>query len=114
KNRSGIAISRGGQPMASLAEFALQLHPANGSNGQILFLCDLDSGTARNIPVRGEPKGWWSDREIVVETGGNTFELLDVETQTNRTLFSPEDISGFLAEAGLKNPTAILDAFANW
>ena len=85
--------------------------PTAARNGAI-FLCDLDTGVARNIPISGSPKGWWNDREILVERGTNDFALLDVTTQTLRTLFGPSDISAFLTAADLTN--ALLDTFANW
>ena len=84
-----------------------------GSGGKSLFLCDLKNGSAKNIPIHGQTRGWWSDHEVMLQTGPNSFELLDVETQTNRTLFTPEYINGFLTDADLKNP-CVLDAISTW
>lgn len=84
-----------------------------GAGGRSLFLCDLSTGSGRNIPIHGQTKGWWSEREVMVQTGTNSFELLDVETQTNRTLFTPKYINDFLTDADLKTPCA-LEAVAIW
>ena len=84
------------------------------AGGSWFFLCDLENRTANRVPAPGPPKGWWNDREILVEATPNTFKLLDIVERKVRSLFNPDDISKFLEQLDVTNPPAGLDVFANW
>jgi hypothetical protein len=70
------------------------------STGTALYLCDLEQASLKRIPIHGYPFGWWDDHDILINnTGGiNQFDLLDINTETTRTLFSPADFDKLLAD----------------
>jgi hypothetical protein len=68
------------------------------SMGSALYLCDLEQATLKRIPIHGAPFGWWDDHDILINTAINQFDLLDIKTETTRTLFSPADFDKLLAD----------------
>lgn len=82
--------------------------------GSALFLCDLEAGSITRVAVPGQPKGWWDERQLLIESGHNQFDLFDVDTRKTHTLFSAAAVAAFLSSSGLTNDPAGLGAFANW
>lgn len=82
--------------------------------GSALLLCDFEARTMTRVSIHGQPKGWWDDRQLLVESAHNQFDLFDVDTRATHTLFSPADVAAFLRSSGLTNDPAGLGAFANW
>jgi hypothetical protein len=76
-----------------------------------LYLCDLEQPSFRQITIHGWPCGWWDDHDILIEMGGNQFDLLDIRTETTRSLFSPADFAQPLTN--VISP-AMAATMANW
>lgn len=90
------------------------------SVGSTLYLCDLEQESLKQISIHGYPFGWWDDHDILINTGINQFDLLDIRTETTRTLFNPADFDKLLAgvashtTAAVTNTSPTLAARANW
>jgi hypothetical protein len=82
--------------------------------GRGIVVYDFDSNSSWTIPSTGQPRGWWADQEILLESADNTFVALDIHSRQTRPLFAPATFASVLAQAGLTNPSAGISAFANW
>lgn len=84
------------------------------SMGDTLVLCDFEKRSLKEISVKGYPVGWWSEREILIDTLKNEFELLNVETRTTKPLFKTADIQEFMARAALTNSLTEFYPVGHW
>ena len=82
--------------------------------GNWFVLCDLQSKSFRRIPIQGELQGWWSDQELLVASGRNTFLAFDISTRKTRVLFSPKTIHEFLRQADLRESPGGIGTLAIW
>jgi hypothetical protein len=73
------------------------------SVGSALYLCDLEQASLKQISIHGYPFGWWDDHDILINTAINQFDLLDINTETTRTLFNPVDFDKLLADVASYN-----------
>jgi hypothetical protein len=78
------------------------------TTGTALYLCDLEQASLRSIPIHGGPCGWWDDHDILINAGNNQFDLLDIKTETTRSLFSPGDFATLLASRATLTNSATL------
>ena len=79
-----------------------------------LFLCDLEQPSLRQISIQGYPCGWWDEHDVLIDMGNNQFDLLDITTQTTRSLFGAGDFEKLLAKSAITNTPPAVGTIANW
>ena len=79
-----------------------------------IYLCDPEQASLKPIPIRGYPCGWWDEHDILIDMGNDQFDLLDISTQTTRSLYSPADFQKLLAKYGVTNTLPVFATIANW
>jgi hypothetical protein len=79
-----------------------------------IVVCDLKRGSLKNISTHGSAVGWWNEREIVIDTPKDEFELLNVETGKTQPLFKTADIQSFLTRSALTNAVTDIYPVSHW
>ena len=82
--------------------------------GRMIFLCDLNQSTFKQLNCAGYVAGWWDDSHLLVHAGTNRFVLFDIFTSQSSDLFNRTNIESLLLREDLTNDPRGLGVFANW
>lgn len=79
-----------------------------------LYTCDLETRQITGTKISGNPLGWWSDEEIVIQNHPEDFVLFNIKTRQFRTLLTDGQIDKFLTQNGVPVGPWQVQAFSNW